>query len=64
MHEVQGSELIGALFFFFKLFIQSFFLFRPPDGCLQYHTGIAGTLKTFNFDEATVANRQHLASQQ
>jgi len=33
---------------------------RPPEGCLQYHTGTHGTLKTFNFG---TAKGVHLASQ-
>jgi len=36
----------------------------PPDGCLQYHVGTTGRIKTFNFDESTAASYQHLASQQ
>jgi len=31
----------------------------PPDGCLQYHTGCAGQLTTFNY----AANALHLANQ-
>ena len=38
--------------------------YRPPDGCLQYHVGATGRIKTFNFDESTAASYQHLASQQ
>ena len=33
---------------------------RPPEGCLQYHMGIDGSLQTFNFDNDDV----HLADQQ
>ena len=25
--------------------------FSPPNGCLQYHTGIDGRFQTFNFDK-------------
>jgi len=32
---------------------------RPPDGCLQWHTGSAGQLTTFNF----AGNTLHLANQ-
>ena len=32
---------------------------RPPDGCLQWHTGSAGQLTTFNF----AGNALHLANQ-
>lgn len=32
--------------------------YDPPDGCLQYHTGIEGRFKTFNFD-----GNQHLQNQ-
>ena len=38
--------------------------YKPPDGCLQYHVGTTGRIKTFNFDESTAADYQHLASQQ
>ena len=34
---------------------------KPPEGCLQYHTTLAGRFQTFNFAETTVP--QHLASQ-
>ena len=37
-----------------------FEFFSPPNGCLQYHTGIDGRFKTFNFDGDTV---QHLRNQ-
>ncbi len=37
---------------------------RPPAGCLQYLTGLTGRLETFNFQQTTVANQMHLASQQ
>ena len=40
------------------LFIKS--LFSSPNGCLQYHTGIDGRFKTFNFDGDTI---QHLRNQ-
>ena len=33
---------------------------RPPEGCLQYHMGIDGSLQTFNFANDDV----HLADQQ
>ena len=36
-----------------------YFIFRPPDGCLQYVTGTDGRLTTFNF----ASNTQHLADQ-
>jgi len=35
---------------------------RPPDGCLQYHTGTTGTLRTFNF--ANTGDIAHLPNQQ
>jgi len=38
--------------------------YLPPDGCLQYHTGLSGRLKSFNFDETTTASRVHLPSQE
>ena len=34
---------------------------KPPEGCLQYHSTLAGRFQTFNFAETTVP--QHLASQ-
>merc|ERR1712018_361885 len=36
---------------------------RQPDGCLQYHTGIAGRIETFNFQEPTTSSQQHLTDQ-
>ena len=36
--------------------------YRPPGGCLQYHTGLTGRFMTFNFLETTTP--QHLASQE
>jgi len=33
---------------------------RPPEGCLQYHTGIDGSIQTFNYDNDDV----HLENQQ
>ena len=32
--------------------------FSPPNGCLQYHTGIDGRFQTFNFD-----GNRHLRNQ-
>jgi len=34
---------------------------RPPEGCLQYHMGIAGSLQTFNFagDDVHLADQQY-----
>lgn len=37
------------------------FVGSPPEGCLQYHTGLSGTFQTFNFPDATTS---HLANQQ
>ena len=34
---------------------------RAPDGCLQFHTTLAGRFQTFNFAETTTP--MHLASQ-
>ena len=36
--------------------------YGPPDGCLQYHTGLTGRITTFNFLETTTP--QHLALQE
>ena len=36
--------------------------YRPPGGCLQWHTGLTGRFTTFNFLETTTP--QHLASQE
>ena len=35
---------------------------KPPGGCLQFHTDLAGRIKTFNFDDSS--DQQHLASQE
>jgi len=37
--------------------------YRPPDGCLQYHTTLSGRFQTFNFLETTAASQVHLAAQ-
>ena len=37
------------------------FLYRQPEGCLQWHTTLTGRFQTFNFAETTTP--QHLASQ-
>jgi len=37
--------------------------YRPPSGCFQYHTGLTGTIKTFNYDASAAANQIHLANQ-
>lgn len=37
--------------------------YRPPDGCLQYHTTLSGRFQTFNFAETTTASQIHLAAQ-
>ena len=34
--------------------------YRPPEGCLQWHTGTEGRIETFNF----AGNDQHLNDQQ
>ena len=36
--------------------------FSPPNGCLQYHTGIDGRFSTFNYG-AAAAQDQHLRNQ-
>ena len=36
-------------------------LMLPPQGCLQYHTGRLGSVKTFNYD--TNGEYEHLQSQ-
>ena len=36
--------------------------YGPPDGCLQYHTGLTGRITTFNWLETTTP--QHLALQE
>ena len=35
--------------------------YSPPDGCLQYQTGLTGRFSTFNWADSTTA--VHLASQ-
>jgi len=37
--------------------------YRPPDGCLQYHTTLSGRFQTFNFAETTTTSQIHLAAQ-
>ena len=37
--------------------------YRPPDGCLQYHTTLTGRFQTFNFAETTTASQAHLLAQ-
>jgi len=37
--------------------------YRPPDGCLQYHTTLSGRFQTFNFAETTTASQVHLLAQ-
>ena len=37
--------------------------YRPPDGCLQYHTTLSGRFQTFNFAETTTTSQVHLAAQ-
>jgi len=37
--------------------------YRPPDGCLQYHTTLSGRFQTFNFAETTTASQVHLSNQ-
>ena len=39
------------------------FLYRQPEGCLQWHTTLTGRFQTFNFAETTTSSQQHLASQ-
>ncbi len=38
------------------------FLRRPPDGCLQYYTGVTGRFASFNFDSASTTST-HLPNQ-
>ena len=38
----------------------SFLNYSPPNGCLQYHTGIDGRFTTFNYGGTTA---QHLRNQ-
>ena len=42
--------------------IPCFSTVRPPSGCLQYFTDLAGRIKSFNFDDAS--DQAHLASQE
>ena len=35
--------------------------YKPPEGCLQYHTTLAGRFQSFNFADST--SPMHLASQ-
>ncbi len=36
---------------------------RPPNTCLQFLEGITGRIESFNFNNPTAANQQHLADQ-
>ena len=38
-----------------------YYIYSPPPGCLQYHTGIDGRFETFNFPGTTTM--QHLRNQ-
>ena len=55
------------IFIFYKnlshliTFNHHYFILSPPDGCLQYHTGIDGKFETFNFPGTTTV--QHLPNQ-
>ncbi len=55
----QGNLVIAIM----KLFTD-FFGHRPPEGCMQYHTGLTGRITTFNFDQATSTSQQHLRTQE
>ncbi len=37
------------------------FFCSPPDGCLQYHTGLTGRFTTFNFDATSETHLQNQA---
>ena len=39
------------------------YFYSPPNGCLQYHTGIDGRFTTFNYDNPTTAQQTHLRNQ-
>ena len=39
------------------------YISSPPNGCLQYHTGIDGRFTTFNYDNPTTAQQTHLRNQ-
>ena len=50
-----------------KLFLNILHLFiftySPPNGCLQWHTGVNGRFETFNFPGTTSNEYQHLRNQ-
>ena len=33
---------------------------KAPDGCLQYHSGISGNLKSFNYDGIGCFSNDHI----
>ena len=33
---------------------------KAPDGCLQYHSGISGNLKSFNYDGVGCFSNDHI----
>ena len=37
--------------------------YSPPNGCLQWHTGVNGRFETFNFPGTTSNEYQHLRNQ-
>ena len=41
--------------------LSCYYIYSPPDGCLQYHTGVDGRFETFNFPGTTTM--QHLQNQ-
>ena len=41
----------------------NFFFCSPPNGCLQYHTGIDGRFTTFNYLNPTSSQVMHLRNQ-
>ena len=49
------------LILIFWYVLSPFFLCSPPNGCLQYHTGIDGRFTTFNWGSTPVV--QHLRNQ-
>jgi hypothetical protein len=48
--------------FFYQLFINQF-LIKAPIGCLQYYSGLVGTVKTMNFDCAKYVVNQEISDE-
>ena len=46
-------ECVYIYFFSIVILLYKFDLYRPPEGCLQWSTGLTGQITSFNFPTAT-----------